>query len=417
MFERFHSLIFHSANIYLEERKVLPENLRFMFRPCAMLQPDWSVISQMILYSNGFDDSHLLARKLIELHQVCAVQFSHRHHYDFSGRTIKVILAESRRSMHRKPSLSPIECIGKTIRAIHLPRIVDEDIPMFKSICERLFPSTEPSTFGGDSSPLKRRIRHVLEKLSLQSNAYIVDKISDAYDMLAIRNGVMIVGETMSGKTTVWQTLAETLKDLRAHPIDGMAECEVFSRVINPKAITSGQLFGEVDATSGDWCDGVLGKTFREMVSMAISAKTRSWIVLDGPVDVSWIECMHTLLDGNRKLSLASGEMIEHMPLMSILFETEHLAHASPTTVARCGIVHMNLSRLGWRILHTKLVAELRATNGMNDAYVTLYEALVDWLIPGLLFILAECQMVLNVTEMQQYNVRRTLISFRFSSR
>lgn len=367
-----------------------------------MLSPDWTVICQLILFSNGFDDSPTLARKLIELHQICRVQLSQQNHYGFSGRTLKTILAESRLAKHRNTSLSPVDCIGRAIWAIHSPKIIDEDMPKFKSICDRLFPIA--SVAETESSPLKRRIRDVLEKLSLQPESHIVDKIAEAYKLLSIRRGVVIVGDSMSGKTTVWQTLAETLKDLRANPVDSIAEYEVTYRVINPKAITAGQLFGETDATTGDWCDGVLGKTFREMVSMAISAKTRSWIVLDGPIDVSWVERMHTLLDDNRKLSLASGEMIECMPLMSVLFEAEHLAHASPTTVARCGIVHMNRSRLSWRILNATFVAELRAT-GMQDTYVALYETLVDWLVPGLLNILAECKMILNVTGMQQYKV------------
>lgn len=315
---------------------------------------------------------------------------------------LKTILVESRRAKHQKPSLSAVECIGRAIWDIHLPKIVDDDMTKFKSICDRLFPIT--SAAEAVFSPFKRRIRDVLEKLSLQPEPHILDKIAEAYKMLSIRKGIVIVGDSMSGKTTVWQTLAETLKDLRANPVDAIAEYEVTYRVINPKAITAGQLFGEMDATTGDWCDGVLGKTFREMVSMAILAKTRSWIVLDGPVDVSWIERMHTLLDDNRKLSLASGEMIECMPLMSILFEAEHLAHASPTTVARCGIVHMNRLHLSWRILNATFVVELRAT-GMQDTYVALYEALIDWLVPGLLNILAECQMIVNVTGMQQYNV------------
>lgn len=386
-----------------------------------MLPPDWTIICQIKLHSIGFDDSNTLARKLVELHQLCQSQLSHQYHYDFTGRSLKMILVESRQMKHRKSSVLPIECIGRAILAIHLPKIVDEDMPKFQSIFERLFPI---AVVEEHMLPFKRRIQDVLEKLLLQPNSYIVDKIVEVYNMLSMRNGIIIVGDSMSGKTTVWQTLAETLKDLRANPVNSIVEYEVTYRVINPKAITIGQLFGEMDASNGDWCDGVLGKTFREMVSIAISAKSRSWIVLDGPVDVSWIERIHTLLDDNRKLSLTSGEMIENMPLMSILFETEHLMYASPTTVARCGIVHMNPTRLSWRILHTTFVAEMRAS-GMQDIYVALYEGLVAWLVPGLLTILVECQMILNITEMQQYKVSGdhvhcvlifiSIFAFRFS--
>lgn len=367
-----------------------------------MFAPNWTIICQIVLQSNGVEGSHGLARHLVELLRLFGDQLSHQHHYDFSGRTLKTILVEIRRAMHRNTSLLPIECIGRAIRAFYSPKIVDDDMPTFQAICDRLFPVAEDASHS--LLPFKRRIQEVLGKLSLQPDMWVVDKIYELYNMLTIRNGIFLVGEPMSGKTTAWQALAETLKDLRANPVDAIVEYEVTYRVINPKAITTGQLFGVVDATTGDWCDGVLGKTFREMVSMAIGAKSRSWIVLDGPVDVEWIERMHTLLDDNRKLSLASGEMIENMPLMSMLFETEHLAHASPTTVARCGVVYMSRSHLGWRILHTTLVGELRA-NGLPDTYVVLFEALVDWLVPGMLAILVECQMVLNVTEMQQYRV------------
>lgn len=73
-----------------------------------------------------------------------------------------------------------------------------------------------------------------------------------------------------------------------------MIEYDVNYRIINPKAISIGQLYGSFDPFSHEWTDGVLAKTFREMVYALI--EVRSWIMFDGPVDAIWIENLNTVL-------------------------------------------------------------------------------------------------------------------------
>lgn len=58
------------------------------------------------------------------------------------------------------------------------------------------------------------------------------------------------------------------------------------------------------------------------------------------------MENLNSILDDNKKLNLPNGESIFLSHGMSLLMETDHLLNATPATISRCGLLHLESKAL-----------------------------------------------------------------------
>ncbi|KAI8425207.1 hypothetical protein MSG28_007028, partial [Choristoneura fumiferana] len=303
-------------------RTELPENLKALFRPCAMVVPDFELICEIMLVAEGFQEARLLARKFITLYTLCRELLSKQDHYDWGLRAIKSVLVVAG-SLKRGDRLRPEDqVLMRALRDFNVPKIVTDDTPVFMGLIGDLFPALDvPRKRDFD---FEQKLREAAVTMKLQPEPGFILKMVQLVELFAVRHSVFIDGFAGTGKSAVWQCLNKTYHMMKLKP---------FYNDLDPKAVTNDELFGIINPATREWRDGLFSTIMRDMANMPGDGP--KWIVLDGDIDPMWIESLNTLMDDNKVLTLASNERIALTKPMRLLFEIANLRTATPATTTR----------------------------------------------------------------------------------
>ncbi|KAL3130872.1 hypothetical protein ABBQ38_000201 [Trebouxia sp. C0009 RCD-2024] len=364
--------VFITMNPGYAGRTELPDNLKALFRPVAMMVPDYALVAEVMLFSEGFSTAKALSGKMVKLYKLASEQLSQQEHYDFGMRALKSVLATAGSLKRSSAGVDEAVVLIMAIRNSNMPKFLLEDAALFTAIVSDLFPAIDmPEQEHGQ---LVQAVRAACDVAGLQPVPALVTKCLQLQDTMAVRFGVMLVGPAGGGKSECYKTLRDALNLIHQNEPEGPANQSVTSFCLNPKSISLGELYGAYNPVSNDWKDGLASKLVREAVTD--DSNSMKWLVFDGPVDAVWVENLNTVLDDTRTLCLPNSERIRlNSSTMRMLFEVGDLAKASPATVSRCGMVYVAPESLGWRPFVKSWLAKLAGSLSTPEQPITLTPA------------------------------------------
>lgn len=374
--------IFVTMNPGYVGRNKLPENLKKQFREFSMHEPEKQIIIDVILSSQCFIHSKILAQSLSPFIDELSISVTHQPHYDFGLRAVKSML--NRCGATRRSKIEEmveghenefemqilIQCLVDTI----VPKLIKDDETQFNRLIMKYFPK------GGIEQNNKSIYVQELNKYAadngIVASAEFVTKALQIIQIQENHHGFMLVGESGSGKTTIYRLVLHTLSRL----FNGY---ELY--VIDSKVMTKEELFGSLDPITRDWTDGLLTKLLRNVVTNLRGEQNKPvWIVFDGDIDPEWAENLNSVLDDNKILTLPNGERIELTPNVRIVFEVDSLKYTTLATISRCGMIYFDRSLVPLQSLwHYHL---FKLSNAEQNSFETIDDA----------FLIEEKKIILN---------------------
>lgn len=198
-------------------RTELPENLKALFRPCAMVVPDFELICEIMLVAEGFQEARVLARKFITLYTLCKELLSKQDHYDWGLRAIKSVLVVAGSLKRGDPGRPEEEVLMRALRDFNIPKVVTDDMPVFMGLIFDLFPALDVPR--KRDVEFEKTVKQAATDLALQPEDNFILKVVQLEELLEVRHSVFIVGNAGTGKTQVWKTLFKTYHNLKKKPI------------------------------------------------------------------------------------------------------------------------------------------------------------------------------------------------------
>lgn len=313
-------------------RAELPEGLKALFRPITVMVPDFELICENILMAEGFEAAKGLAKKFVTLYKLCADLLTPQRHYDWGLRAIKSVLVVAGTFKRAEPEIPEGHLLFRALRDFNYPKISQVDLGVFNGLLSDLFPGIEIER--QVDKDFEKTVIDVVKEAKLTAHEQFILKVVQLSELLDIRHCVFVMGPPGSGKSTTWRMLANANTAYKP-------EWKTTWQDINPKCVSTENLYGYPNIKSKEWKNGLLSYYMQQFSEVHTDGKPK-WIILDGDLDANWIESMNSVMDDNKLLTLANNGRIILKDYMKMLFEIRDLQYATLATVTRAGILYIS---------------------------------------------------------------------------
>merc|ERR1711988_129676 len=300
-----------------------------------MTIPDFSDIAEVMLAVEGVREYSAMGHAFTTFFQWCKQSLSRQHHYDFGLRALKATVSTTGKLVRAAPERPEAITATDALWSSSLPRFTPADAALAEAEIEALFPD------GGAQAAACRlleeapaTVRTAVED-ACGANPAMQAKLAQFLGCLKARHGVGVLTEE---PRAVLQTISSVAPLVGAKLV-----------YIGADDRSSEQLLGRM-TESGEWRDGSLTAALRMASQHAQDGPT--WLVVDGALDAQKMEPLNSLLDDNKKLCLASNEIVPLGRNTSVVFLTGNASTAlmSPANVSRLVWVNFDMSPAskGW---------------------------------------------------------------------